>query len=184
MKEFEVVPTDPIVKLSEELENLRTEIKRIKVELSESVEQIKKEISKPFNNNLLEKNLQGFSNNYLYNSDREFYKEIINSLVKSNIELQAKLSELIVVSTNLYKEIKDMLTIFKEAALMYSSGKKQESKMPMELIDRLNNLEKSNLKIAEILDKLNKSIDSLKDTINKNTITSSNNIPKYPYNRL
>jgi predicted nuclease with TOPRIM domain len=110
------------------------------------------------------------------NIDTSFYKEIVNSLIKSNIDLQAKISELVVVTNNLYKEIKNLFDIFKEAALLRPK-ERETNDNNIELLKRIENLEKANLKVAELLDNLKKQMESIKN--NQSTSYTSSSIQSY-----
>ncbi|MFP3284051.1 MAG: hypothetical protein RXO65_01210 [Candidatus Nanopusillus acidilobi] len=160
--EYELIPTDPVEKLVEEVENLKNDLAALKNELKDNIEEIKRQISIPSETNpVAKKEVQSQLYYAQSNIDTSFYKEIVNSLIKSNIDLQAKISELVVVTNNLYKEIKNLFDIFKEAALLRPK-EKEVSENNIELLKRIENLEKANLKIAELLDNLKKQIESIK----------------------
>ncbi len=117
--EYELMPTDPVEKLVEEIENLKDDLAKLKSELKNNIEEIKRQVSTPSETNpIIKKETQTQMYYAQSNIDTSFYKEIVNSLIKSNIDLQAKISELVVVTNNLYKEIKNLFDIFKEAALL------------------------------------------------------------------
>ena len=178
MPSYEIISVDPIEKLTQEIENLKNDLKTLKAELKNNIEEIKNQIKIPSEDNpVIKKEVSVVSNN---NIDPSFYKEIVNSLIKSNIDLQAKISELIVVSNNLYKELKDLFEIFKEAALTRPRERKNESEIDVEIVKRLENLEKANLKVAEILDNLKKQIDEMKNQ-QSNTKTFGNQTPVRGY---
>ncbi|BFI73614.1 hypothetical protein YN1_6010 [Nanoarchaeota archaeon] len=174
MSSYEIISSDPIEKLTQEIENLKNDLKTLKSELKNNIDEIKNQIKIPSpENNITKKEVQTsyqVSNNSI---DINFYKEIVNSLIKSNIDLQAKISELIVVSNNLYKEIKNLFDIFKEAALTRPREQKSEKGIDDEVAKRLENLEKANLKVAEILDNLKKQLDEIKNQQNGSKITYS-----------
>ena len=171
--EYELIPTDPVEKLVEEIENLKNDLATLKNELKNNIEEIKRQISMPSEENtIVKKEAQAQMYHAQSNIDTSFYKEIVNSLIKSNIDLQAKISELVVVTNNLYKEIKNLFDIFKEAAL--SRPKERETnENNIELLKRIENLEKANLKVAELLDNLKKQIESIKGNQSPNYISSS-----------
>ncbi|MGC9133014.1 MAG: hypothetical protein ACP5GJ_01245 [Nanopusillaceae archaeon] len=164
MPSYEIISTDPIEKLTQEIENLKNDLKALKSELKNNIEEIKSQINLPIDNNVVKKEVQNIYTQG--NIDVNFYKEIINSLVRSNIDLQAKISELIVVSNNLYKELKDLFDIFKEAALTRPRESKEGKEANEELTKRLENLEKANLKVAEMFDNLKKQLEDLKNQQN------------------
>jgi Zn-dependent M32 family carboxypeptidase len=171
--EYEIIPTDPIEKLAEEIENLKDDLATLKNELKNNIEEIKKQISVPSEENpAVKKEAQAQLYYAQSNIDTSFYKEIVNSLIKSNIDLQAKISELIVVTNNLYKEIKNLFDIFKEAALLRPKEKETYDNN-IELLKRIENLEKANLKVAELLDNLKKQIESIKSNQSPSYLGSS-----------
>ena len=176
MPSYEIISSDPIEKLTEEIENLKNDLKTLKSEIKNNIEEIKNQIKIPSDNVITKKEVESVYNST--NIDINFYKEIINSLIRSNIDLQSKISELIVVSNNLYKEIKDLFDIFKEAALSRPKEKEENKQVDVEIIKRLENLEKANLKMAEILDNLKKQIDEIKSQQN-NTKTINTQTPVY-----
>jgi predicted nuclease with TOPRIM domain len=169
MPSYEIISTDPIEKLMQEIENLKNDLKALKSELKNNIEEIKSQISLPIENNFVKKEVQ--NNHAQGNIDVNFYKEIVNSLIRSNIDLQAKISELVVVSNNLYREIKNLFEIFKEAALTRQRGPREEKELNEEFVKRLENLEKANLKVAEMLDNLKRQLEDLKN--------QQNNLNKY-----
>jgi len=88
-------------------------------------------------------------------SSKEFYREIINNLIRSNVELHAKVSELVVVINGLSKDLRELLNIFKEAALLYMEGKKTtEPKESKNIEKKIEEIENVNKKLLEVLDKL------------------------------
>ncbi|MEM4511509.1 MAG: hypothetical protein QXD25_01725, partial [Nanopusillaceae archaeon] len=84
--------------------------------------------------------------------DKDMYKEIIGSLIKSNLELHAKISELIVILNSLSKDIKNLLDLFKEAALTYMET--EPKRKDKDLYNKIEELENYNKKLSEILEKL------------------------------
>jgi len=171
--EYELMPTDPVEKLVEEMENLKNDLATLKNELKNNIEEIKRQISMPSETNpIVKKETQSQLYYAQSNIDTSFYKEIVNSLIKSNIDLQAKISELVVVTNNLYKEIKNLFDIFKEAALL-KPKERETNEDNIELLKRIENLEKANLKVAELLDNLKKQIESIKGNQSPNYIGSS-----------
>jgi len=171
--EYELIPTDPVEKLVEEMENLKNDLAALKNELKNNIEEIKRQISMPSEiNTIVKKEAQAQMYHAQSNIDTSFYKEIINSLIKSNIDLQAKISELVVVTNNLYKEIKNLFDVFKEAALLRPK-ERETNDNNIELLKRIENLEKANLKVAELLDNLKKQIESIKSSQSPNYISSS-----------
>jgi len=171
--EYELMPTDPVEKLVEEMENLKNDLATLKNELKNNIEEIKRQISMPSETNpIVKKETQSQLYYAQSNIDTSFYKEIVNSLIKSNIDLQAKISELVVVTNNLYKEIKNLFDIFKEAALL-KPKERETNEDNIELLKRIENLEKANLKVAELLDNLKKQIESVKGNQSPNYISSS-----------
>ncbi|BBL45409.1 hypothetical protein MJ1_0238 [Nanobdella aerobiophila] len=174
MPEYEIIPQDPIDKLTQEIENLKTDLRELKGQLKDNIENIKRELSLPNENNPLLRKEVNYSQNF--SVDISFYKEIVNSLIKSNVDLQAKISELVVVSNNLYREIKNLLDIFKEAAISRKEAKNDNNLNNVDILKRLENLEKANLKIAELLDSFKKYMDNSKDN---NVKPVTNNNPLY-----
>jgi len=175
--EYELMPTDPVEKLVEEIENLKDDLATLKSELKNNIEEIKRQVSIPSETNpIIKKEAQAQMYYAQSNIDTSFYKEIVNSLIKSNIDLQAKISELVVVTNNLYKEIKNLFDIFKEAALLRPK-EKETNDNNIELLKRIENLEKANLKVAELLDNLKKQIESIKG--NQSTSYTSSSIQSY-----
>jgi len=171
--EYELMPTDPVEKLVEEMENLKNDLATLKNELKNNIEEIKRQISMPSETNpIVKKEAQSQLYYAQSNIDTSFYKEIVNSLIKSNIDLQARISELVVVTNNLYKEIKNLFDIFKEAALL-KPKERETNEDNIELLKRIENLEKANLKVAELLDNLKKQIESVKGNQSPNYISSS-----------
>jgi uncharacterized protein (UPF0335 family) len=171
--DYELIPTDPLEKLVEEIENLKNDLATLKRELKNNIEEIKKQVSIPSETNPIAKKEAQAQLYYVQsNIDTSFYKEIVNSLIKSNIDLQAKISELVVVTNNLYKELKSLFEIFKEAALLRPK-EKETHENNAELIKRIENLEKANLKVAELLDNLKKQIESIKNNQSSSYISSS-----------
>jgi len=171
--DYELIPVDPLEKLVEEIENLKNDLATLKRELKNNIEEIKKQISVPSETNQIAKKEAQAQLYYVQsNIDTSFYKEIVNSLIKSNIDLQAKISELVVVTNNLYKELKSLFEIFKEAALLRSK-EKETHENNAELLKRIENLEKANLKVAELLDNLKKQIESIKNNQSLSYISSS-----------
>jgi len=171
--EYELMPTDPVEKLVEEMENLKNDLATLKNELKNNIEEIKRQISMPSETNpIVKKETQSQLYYAQSNIDTSFYKEIVNSLIKSNIDLQAKISELVVVTNNLYKEIKNLFDIFKEAALL-KPKERETNEDNIELLKRIENLEKANLKVAELLDNLKKQIESVKGNQSTGYIGSS-----------
>jgi len=170
--DYELIPTDPLEKLVEEIENLKNDLAILKRELKNNIEEIKKQVSIPSETNPIAKKEAQAQLYYVQsNIDTSFYKEIVNSLIKSNIDLQAKISELVVVTNNLYKELKSLFEIFKEAALLRPK-EKETHENNAELIKRIENLEKANLKVAELLDNLKKQIESIKNNQSSSYIGS------------
>ncbi|MFZ8800599.1 MAG: hypothetical protein ACO2ON_00235 [Candidatus Nanopusillus sp.] len=171
--DYELIPTDPFEKLVEEIENLKNDLAILKRELKNNIEEIKKQVSTPSETNPIAKKEAQAQLYYVQsNIDTSFYKEIANSLIKSNIDLQAKISELVVVTNNLYKELRSLFEIFKEAALLRPK-EKETHENNTELIKRIENLEKANLKVAELLDNLKKQIESIKNNQGLSYISSS-----------
>lgn len=171
--EYELMPTDPVEKLVEEIENLKDDLAKLKSELKNNIEEIKRQVSTPSETNpIIKKETQTQMYYAQSNIDTSFYKEIVNSLIKSNIDLQAKISELVVVTNNLYKEIKNLFDIFKEAALLRPK-EKETNENNIELLKRIENLEKANLKVAELLDNLKRQIESMKSNQSTSYINSS-----------
>ncbi len=171
--DYELIPTDPLEKLVEEIENLKNDLAILKRELKNNIEEIKRQVSTPSETNPIAKKETQAQLYYVQsNIDTSFYKEIVNSLIKSNIDLQAKISELVVVTNNLYKELKSLFEIFKEAALLRPK-EKETHENNAELIKRIENLEKANLKVAELLDNLKKQIESIKNNQSSSYISSS-----------
>jgi Mg2+ and Co2+ transporter CorA len=171
--DYELIPTDPLEKLVEEIENLKNDLATLKRELKNNIEEIKRQVSIPSETNPIAKKEAHAQLYYAQsNIDTSFYKEIVNSLIKSNIDLQAKISELVVVTNNLYKELKSLFEIFKEAALLRPK-EKETHENNAELIKRIENLEKANLKVAELLDNLKKQIESIKNNQSSSYISSS-----------
>ncbi len=171
--DYELIPTDPLEKLVEEIENLKNDLAILKRELKNNIEEIKKQVSIPSETNPIAKKEAQAQLYYVQsNIDISFYKEIVNSLIKSNIDLQAKISELVVVTNNLYKELKSLFEIFKEAALLRPK-ERETHENNTELIKRIENLEKANLKVAELLDNLKKQIESIKNNQSSSYISSS-----------
>jgi len=82
----------------------------------------------------------------------------------------------VVVTNNLYKEIKNLFDIFKEAALL-KPKEREKNENNIELLKRIENLEKANLKVAELLDNLKKQIESIKG--NQSTSYTSSSIQSY-----
>jgi len=174
--EYELMPTDPVEKLVEEIENLKDDLAKLKNELKNNIEEIKRQVSTPSETNpIIKKEAQAQMYYAQSNIDTSFYKEIVNSLIKSNIDLQAKISELVVVTNNLYKEIKNLFDIFKEAALLRPK-ERETNDNNIELLKRIENLEKANLKVAELLDNLKKQIDRKS---NQSTSYTSSSIQSY-----
>jgi len=170
--DYELIPTDPLEKLVEEIENLKNDLATLKRELKNNIEEIKRQVSTPSETNpIAKKEAQAQLYYAQSNIDTSFYKEIVNSLIKSNIDLQAKISELVVVTNNLYKELKSLFEIFKEAALLRPK-EKETHENNAELIKRIENLEKANLKVAELLDNLKKQIESIKNNQSSSYIGS------------
>ncbi|HIP90665.1 MAG TPA: hypothetical protein EYH22_03880 [Candidatus Nanopusillus sp.] len=174
-EEYELVPIDPIRKLESEVEELKQYLKSLKEELAIKTHE-------NINNNIPQDH-QHSEDDHLIRVLIDYAKtnqEIINSLIRTNIELQSKIAELVVSTHELNKGIHKLVEIFEEAAIEYMEkmNTKKESKKEEgnnELLKKLEDLEKINLKIAEALDKLSKSIESIKST---NTTHSQSNIKK------
>jgi predicted nuclease with TOPRIM domain len=176
-EEYELMPTDPVEKLVDEIEGLKNDLATLKNELKNNIEEIKRQVSTPSETNpVVKKETQAQMYYAQSNIDTSFYKEIVNSLIKSNIDLQAKISELVVVTNNLYKEIKNLFDIFKEAALLRPK-EKEENGDNIELLKRIENLEKANLKVAELLDNLKKQMENIK--VNQSPSYTSSSIQNY-----
>ena len=172
-EEYELMPTDPVEKLVDEIEGLKNDLAALKNELKNNIEEIKRQVSTPSETNpVVKKETQAQMYYAQSNIDTSFYKEIVNSLIKSNIDLQAKISELVVVTNNLYKEIKNLFDIFKEAALLRPKEKETNGDN-IELLKRIENLEKANLKVAELLDNLKKQMENIKGNQSPNYTSSS-----------
>ena len=159
-EEYEIISIDPIRKLEEEVE-----------ELKQSIHSLREEIAIKTDNNIHTNNKPVHSPSA--NALIEYAKinqDIVNSLIKSNIELQSKIAELVVSTHELNKNVQRLVDIFKEAAIEYLEKmkkgeiKKEEKENPevKMFAQKLEDIEKINLKIAEVLEKLNKSIESLK----------------------
>lgn len=128
--------------------------------------------------------------------EESFYRQYIELLIKSNLELQSKLSELIVVNTNLMKDLKSLLEIFKEAALErniarkyesegVSSKKKKEKKKSKEInveelssvIERkFDEISKANIKMLEVLNEIENSIKEIRNNEKQNNLNINQNI--------
>jgi len=176
-EEYELMPTDPVEKLVDEVEGLKNDLATLKNELKNNIEEIKRQVSTPSETNtVVKKETQAQMHYAQSNIDTSFYKEIVNSLIKSNIDLQAKISELVVVTNNLYKEIKNLFDIFKEAALLRPKEKETNGDN-IELLKRIENLEKANLKVAELLDNLKKQMENIKG--NQSPSYTSSSIQSY-----
>ena len=176
-EEYELMPTDPVEKLVDEIEGLKNDLAALKNELKNNIEEIKRQVSTPSETNpVVKKETQAQMYYAQSNIDTSFYKEIVNSLIKSNIDLQAKISELVVVTNNLYKEIKNLFDIFKEAALLRPKEKETNGDN-IELLKRIENLEKANLKVAELLDNLKKQIENIRG--NQSPSYTSSSIQNY-----
>jgi len=176
-EEYELMPTDPVEKLVDEIEGLKNDLAALKNELKNNIEEIKRQVSTPSETNpVVKKETQAQMYYAQSNIDTSFYKEIVNSLIKSNIDLQAKISELVVVTNNLYKEIKNLFDIFKEAALLRPKEKETNGDN-IELLKRIENLEKANLKVAELLDNLKKQMENIKG--NQSPSYTSSSIQNY-----
>jgi len=128
-------------------------------ELREVLDRIVKELY-DVRESISELKKESLDSNEDYKSSKEFYKEIINSLIKSNVELHAKISELVVVINGLSKDLKELLNIFKEAALLYMEGKPSSKSNDLE--KKIEEMESFNKRILEILDKLNSELEELK----------------------
>jgi len=100
------------------------------------------------------------SKEYARSSNEEFYKEIVNNLIRSNVELHAKISELVVVINSLSKDLKELLNIFREAALLYMEGKKTSE--PKNIEKKIEEIENVNKKLLEVLDKLYIELNNIK----------------------
>jgi len=147
------------------------------MKLKNNIEEIKRQVSTPSETNpVVKKETQAQMHYVQSNIDTSFYKEIVNSLIKSNIDLQAKISELVVVTNNLYKEIKNLFDIFKEAALLRPKEKETNGDN-IELLKRIENLEKANLKVAELLDNLKKQMENIRG--NQSPSYTSSSIQNY-----
>ena len=176
-EEYELMPTDPVEKLVDEVEGLKNDLATLKNELKNNIEEIKRQVSTPSETNpVVKKETQAQMYYAQSNIDTSFYKEIVNSLIKSNIDLQAKISELVVVTNNLYKEIKNLFDIFKEAALLRPKEKETNGDN-IELLKRIENLEKANLKVAELLDNLKKQMENIRG--NQSPSYTSSSIQSY-----
>ncbi|MFP3132225.1 MAG: hypothetical protein RXQ77_02705 [Candidatus Nanopusillus sp.] len=176
-EEYELMPTDPVEKLVDEIEGLKNDLATLKNELKNNIEEIKRQVSTPSETNpVVKKETQAQMYYAQSNIDTSFYKEIVNSLIKSNIDLQAKISELVVVTNNLYKEIKNLFDIFKEAALLRPKEKETNGDN-IELLKRIENLEKANLKVAELLDNLKKQMENIRG--NQSPSYTSSSIQNY-----
>jgi len=128
-------------------------------ELKEVLERIVKELY-DVRESINELKKESLDSNEDLKSSKGFYKEIINSLIKSNVELHAKISELIIVINGLSKDLKELLNIFKEAALLYMEGK--PSLKSKDLEKKIEEIDNFNKRILEILDKLNSELEELK----------------------
>lgn len=129
-----------------------------------------------------------------------FYKQYIELLIRSNLELQSKLSELIILNANLMKDLKTLIDIFKEAALerklaskyertqkseepKKEKSKKEENKEEnnnSNIEKKFDEISKANLKMLEILSEIenfikqNKNIDQNKNNIFEKKINNNN----------
>jgi len=103
---------------------------------------------------------ESFSSKEYTKSSEEFYKEIVNNLIRSNVELHAKISELVVVINSLSKDLKELLNIFREAALLYMEGKKTSE--PKNIEKKIEEIENVNKKLLEVLDKLYIELNNIK----------------------
>ncbi len=128
-------------------------------ELTEVLQRIVKELY-DVKESLSDLKKETFQSNERMENPDGFYKEIVNSLIKSNLELHAKMSELIIVINGLSKDLKELLEIFKEAALFYMERK--PSSKSKEIDKKIEELEASNRRMLEILDKLSKELEELK----------------------
>jgi len=153
--EYELIPLDPIRKLEAEVEELKEYLKSLKSELKkeDTIISEKENVSVPV--------------------DKELYKELANALIRSNIELQSKIAELIVSTNELNKEIKRLVDIFKEAAMSYMESikketKKKELKEADVLMKKLEEIENVNVKIVENLEKMNRLLEEFKHSERSN----------------
>ncbi|MGC9079871.1 MAG: hypothetical protein ACP5G1_03990 [Nanopusillaceae archaeon] len=168
MSAYEIIEADPLDRLTREIEGLKKDLKILQDQLKNSIEEIRRQVQqtgklvdKPVEEKVnTTKQVIQDNNYYIYRDLMESLMRSNQTLIKSNIDLQAKISELVVISSNLYKELRELIEIFKEAALIRSrrsvSGINEE-----EIQKRLETLEKSNLKLAEMIDSLKKTIENI-----------------------
>lgn len=166
--------SENIYKDAEKVERLLNEL----MELRNDIKKLKREIKSDKNNENIKEN------------DYDLYKSLIHSLIKSNIELQSKISELIVMTNNLMKDLRTLLDILKEAAMeRLVSGKESKSREKennMESVlkvieSKFDEIGKVNLKIIDVLNQLNKSLAELKEKSNQsqNQTKQTSLPPKY-----
>ncbi|MEM4460972.1 MAG: hypothetical protein QW038_00230 [Nanopusillaceae archaeon] len=111
-------------------------------------------------------------------NDNNIYKEVIGSLIKSNLELHAKISELIVILNGLSKDIKSLLDIFKEAALAYMETEPKVKEHNFS--KKIEELENYNKRLSEIIEKLIKEIEELKKEKDRKDEKIQRHIPLTP----
>ncbi|MEM1688007.1 MAG: hypothetical protein QW184_01365 [Nanopusillaceae archaeon] len=111
-------------------------------------------------------------------NDNNIYKEVIGSLIKSNLELHAKISELIVILNGLSKDIKSLLDIFKEAALAYMETEPKVKEYNFS--KKIEELENYNKRLSEIIEKLIKEIEELKKEKDKKDEKIQRHMPLTP----
>jgi len=128
-------------------------------ELKDTLEKIVKELY-DVRESINELKKESLDSNEDYKSSSEFYKEIVNSLIKSNVELHAKISELVVVINGLSKDLRELLNIFKEAALAYMEEKPSSKSKDLE--KKIEEVEGFNKNILEVLNKLTSELEELK----------------------
>lgn len=155
--DYELIPDETLKEFIQELKELKESIRELKSLPNE--ENKKKDISKDIKN--IKKTEEPPVKVVLHQSN-EIYKELTESLIRSNLELQAKLSELIVLNTEVMKGIKELLNIFKEAAIRSMYEKKpKELRTEEKVMEKLESLEKTNVKFLEVVEKLNEKLDKL-----------------------
>ena len=151
---YELVPLDPIKKLEREIEELKKAI-----------------YTKP------ETKIEKSSEFSLLVDLIKSNQEIINTIVRSNLELQSRISEAVVAINELTREIKKLIDILKEAAVETAVGgeetteekkEKEDITKTLEIVvnklyEKFDLIEKQNNKIIELLNDISKSLKEKKE---------------------
>ncbi len=194
--EYEIIPSEPLRKLENEIEELREYIKKIAStnthnypshRISSGVEVISAHKKEPMRSNV---DITYEILNYV-----KMNQELIGSIIRTNVELQSRLSEAIVSINEMTKEIRKLIDIFRDAAVEYlredvnkskeenSEEKKKKEEELRLLQEKLESIERLNSRMIEVLDKLHKSIENMSkvsSNVSKEPVVSSSKTEEKP----